>query len=54
MGFNGLTKKFVEFVKKKKIYLIEDVCESHGAKLGKKKAGTLENLQIFHFTMVII
>ena len=26
MGFNGLTKKFVEFVKKKKIYLIEDVC----------------------------
>ena len=49
MGFNGLTKKFVEFIKKKKIYLIEDVCESHGAKLGKKKAGTLGEISNFSF-----
>ena len=49
MGFNGLTKKFVEFVKKKKIYLIEDVCESHGAKLGKKKAGTFGEISNFSF-----
>ena len=49
MGFNGLTKKFVEFVKKKRIYLIEDVCESHGAKLGKKKAGTFGEISNFSF-----
>ena len=49
MGFNGVTKKFVEFVKKKKIYLIEDVCESHGAKLGKKKAGTFGEISNFSF-----
>ncbi len=49
MGFNGLTKKFVEFIKKKKIYLIEDVCESHGAKLGKKKAGTFGEISNFSF-----
>ena len=49
MGFNGLTKKFVEFVKKKKIYLIEDVCESHGVKLGKKKAGTFGEISNFSF-----
>ena len=49
MGFNGLTKKFIEFIKKKKIYLIEDVCESHGAKLGKKKAGTFGEISNFSF-----
>ena len=52
MGFNGLTQKFIKFIKKKKIYLIEDVCESHGAKLGKKKLEHLEKCQIFHFIMV--
>ena len=49
MGFNGLTKKFIEFIRKKKIYLIEDVCESHGAKLGKKKAGTFGEISNFSF-----
>ena len=49
MGFNGLTKKFVEFIKRKKIYLIEEVCESHGAKLGKKKAGTFGEISNFSF-----
>ena len=49
MGFNGLTKKFVEFIKKKKIYLIEDVCESHGTKLGKKNAGTFGEISNFSF-----
>tara|TARA_B100000900_G_scaffold249376_1_gene212282 strand:+ start:789 stop:1958 length:1170 start_codon:yes stop_codon:yes gene_type:complete len=49
MGFNGLTRKFIEFLKKKKIYLIEDVCESHGAKLGKKKAGTFGEISNFSF-----
>ena len=49
MGFNGLTKKFVEFIKKKKIYLVEDVCESHGTKLGKKNAGTFGEISNFSF-----
>ena len=30
-GFNGLDDKLVSTLKKKKIHLIEDVCESHGA-----------------------
>ena len=49
MGFIGLTKKFIKFIKKKKIYLIEDVCESHGARLGKKKAGTFGEISNFSF-----
>ena len=49
MGFNGLTEKFIKFIKKKKIYLIEDVCESHGAKLGKKKVGTFGEMSNFSF-----
>ncbi len=49
MGFIGLNKKFIKFIKKKKIYLIEDVCESHGARLGKKKAGTLGEISNFSF-----
>jgi len=49
MGFNGLTQKFIKFIKKKKIYLIEDVCESHGAKLGKKKVGTFGEMSNFSF-----
>ena len=48
MGFIGLTKKFIKFIKKKKIYLIEDVCESHGARLGKKKSrDSWRNLKFF-------
>ncbi len=49
MGFNGLTKKFLKFIKQKKIYLIEDVCESHGAKFGKKKLGTFGEISNFSF-----
>jgi len=49
MGFNGLTEKFIKFIKKKRIYLIEDVCESHGAKLGKKKVGTFGEMSNFSF-----
>ena len=49
MGFIGLTKKFIKFIKKKKIYLIEDVSESHGARLGKKKAGTFGEISNFSF-----
>ena len=36
-GFNGLNNKLIRELKKRKIPLIEDVCESHGATFGKKK-----------------
>ena len=39
-GFNCLTDKLLQHLKKKKIYLIEDVCESHGAKFKNKKLGS--------------
>ena len=35
-GFNGFDKRILDFIRKKKIILIEDVCESHGAKFNKK------------------
>jgi len=48
-GFNGLSSKLLNFVKKKKIFLIEDVCESHGAKFERKKLGTFGNISNFSF-----
>ena len=38
-GFNGLSANLLK-VLKKKIVLLEDVCESHGAKFKNKKLGT--------------
>ena len=48
-GFNGLSKKLLNFIKKKKIFLIEDVCESHGASFRKKKLGTFGQISNFSF-----
>tara|TARA_B100001057_G_C22832777_1_gene944021 strand:+ start:163 stop:1341 length:1179 start_codon:yes stop_codon:yes gene_type:complete len=48
-GFNGLSKNLIKIIRKKKIILIEDVCESHGAKFGKKKLGTLGLISNFSF-----
>lgn len=48
-GFNGLTDKLIKILKKKKIVLIEDVCESHGAKFKKKKLGTFGLISNFSF-----
>ena len=48
-GFNGLTHKVLNFIKKKKIFLIEDVCESHGAMFNKKKLGTFGEISNFSF-----
>ena len=48
-GFNGLTKNFIKYLKRNKIYLIEDVCESHGARLGAKKVGTFGLISNFSF-----
>ena len=49
MGFPGISKEFLNFIKKKKIFLIEDVCESHGAQLNNKKLGTFGNISNFSF-----
>jgi CDP-6-deoxy-D-xylo-4-hexulose-3-dehydrase len=48
-GFNGLSKELLSFLKKKKIWLIEDVCESHGAKFLNKKIGTFGKISNFSF-----
>tara|TARA_Y100000590_G_scaffold470119_1_gene662101 strand:+ start:46 stop:1230 length:1185 start_codon:yes stop_codon:yes gene_type:complete len=48
-GFNGLTPKLINYLKKKKILLIEDVCESHGATFKKKKLGTYGKISNFSF-----
>ena len=39
-GFNGLSDRLLKEIKKRKIILIEDVCESHGATFRKRKLGT--------------
>ena len=48
-GFNGLSNRLLNFLKKKKIDLIEDVCESHGAKFKNKKLGTFGIISNFSF-----
>tara|TARA_B110001452_G_C15236149_1_gene427986 strand:+ start:1558 stop:2727 length:1170 start_codon:yes stop_codon:yes gene_type:complete len=48
-GFNGLSKKLLELVKKNKIILLEDVCESHGAKYKKRKLGSYGLMSNFSF-----
>ena len=48
-GFNGLTKKLLNEIKRRKILLIEDVCESHGATFLNKKLGTFGKISNFSF-----
>ncbi len=48
-GFNGLSIKLINFLKRKKIMLIEDVCESHGATFNNKKLGTFGKISNFSF-----
>ena len=48
-GFNGLDDQLIKMLKKNKIYLIEDVCESHGAKYKNKKCGTFGLASNFSF-----
>ncbi len=48
-GFNGLSNKLLEFLKHKSIPLIEDVCESHGAKYKRKKLGSYGLISNFSF-----
>jgi len=48
-GFNALSEKLLKIIKQKKIQLIEDVCESHGAKFKNKKLGSLGLISNFSF-----
>ena len=48
-GFNGLSNNLISFLKKKKVLLIEDVCESHGATFKRKKLGTFGKISNFSF-----
>ena len=48
-GFNGLNDHLLKELKKRKIHLIEDVCESHGAKHKNKKLGSYGLVSNFSF-----
>ena len=49
LGFNALTDELLKYTKENNIYLIEDVCESHGATHGNAKVGTFGDISIFSF-----
>lgn len=49
LGLNALSPKIIKLVKKYKIELIEDCCESHGAKFKNKKIGTFGSQSNFSF-----
>ena len=48
-GFNGFTDNLLRQLKKEIFILIEDVCESHGAKHKNKKLGTFGTISNFSF-----
>lgn len=48
-GFNGLTDKLLEELKRRNIPLIEDVCESHGATFKGKRLGSIGLASNFSF-----
>jgi CDP-6-deoxy-D-xylo-4-hexulose-3-dehydrase len=48
-GFNGITAKLLKILKRKKIILLEDVCESHGATFKNKKLGSYGLISNFSF-----
>ncbi len=48
-GFNALTDKLLDFLDQRNIWLIEDVCESHGATHEGKKVGTFGKISNFSF-----
>lgn len=48
-GFSPLNKKILDLLSYKNIYLIEDVCESHGATFNKKKLGSYGLMSNFSF-----
>lgn len=49
LGHNAMTQKLVDECHKRNIILVEDVCESHGAKYGDKKCGSIGDVSNFSF-----
>lgn len=49
LGYNGLTGELLEELERRKIPLIEDVCESHGATFSGKKLGSFGYASNFSF-----
>lgn len=49
LGYNGLTRKLLEELRARRIPLLEDVCESHGATFEGKKLGTFGWASNFSF-----
>lgn len=49
LGFNGLTQEILDLAKQKNLFLIEDVCESHGAMFKNKKLGSFGHISNFSF-----
>jgi len=49
LGFNALTQKLLRELRRRKISLIEDVCESHGARFMGRKLGTFGLASNFSF-----
>lgn len=49
LGFNGLTQMLLDELKKRKIPLVEDVCESYGATFNGRKLGTFSLISNFSF-----
>ena len=48
-GFDGLTDELINELKKRKIPLIEDVCESHGATHGGQRLGSIGWISNFSY-----
>lgn len=48
-GFNGLTDKLIDYLRRHGVPLIEDVCESHGAMFAEGKLGTFGLMSNFSF-----
>ena len=48
-GFNGLSDKLLKVLEEKKIPLVEDVCESHGAEFKGKRLGSFGVASNFSF-----
>ena len=49
LGFNSFSQKLLNELRRRKIKIIEDVCESHGAKFKNKKLGTFGLISNFSF-----
>jgi len=49
MGFNAMVDELITICKEKGICLIEDCCESHGAKHNDQKVGSMGDISIFSF-----